>query len=91
MEPVLDCHVHGRFLLHGVGDLQNQSLRLLDTLLGTSNGDCSFGLGGFVQIDLGAGVVLDIVDVGPSPAEDPSNGTSGNREFECVVVFLLEL
>lgn len=91
MEPALDRNIHRRFLWHRAGDLQNQSLRLLDALLSTPDGDRGLYLGGFVHIDLSTGVVLDIVDIGPSFAEDSSNGTSRNRECYRVVVLLLEL
>jgi hypothetical protein len=91
MEPALDSDIHGRFLRHGAGDLQNQSLCFLDALLGTPDSDRGLGLVGFIHVDLNTGVVLDIVDVGPSLTEDSSDGTGGNREFGRVVVLLLEL
>ena len=91
MEPVLDRNVHARFLWHGVCNLQNQILRLLDVLLSASDSDRGLGLVGFVHVNLSAGVVHDIVDIGPSLAEDSSDGTSGNREYDTVVVVLLEL
>lgn len=44
----------------------------------------------FVDIDLCAGVILDLVDSGPSSTEDTSNRTSWNGELRLVVVRLLE-
>ena len=91
MELILDRNIQRRFLWHGTGDIQNDSLRFLDALLITPDSDYGLSLGGFVHVDLSTSVVLDFVDVDPSLAEDSGNGTSGNREFDCMVVFLLEL
>jgi hypothetical protein len=60
-------------------------------LLVPSDGNCGLDLGGFVHIDLNAGIILDLVDVGPSFTEDPSDGTSGDSELCRMIVLLLEI
>jgi hypothetical protein len=71
MELVLDDNIHDRFLWHSTGNFQNHGLCFLDALLVAPHGDCGFGLRGFVNIDLGTSVVLDLIDSGSSFAEDP--------------------
>lgn len=91
MELVLNYHIQRRLLWNGAGNLQNQTLGLLNSLLGAPDGDCGIAFERFVHVDLGAGVFLDIVDVGSSSAEDASDSAIRDLELDCLVVFPLKL
>lgn len=90
MKLVLNFHVYDRFLWDGAGNLQNHLLCFLNALLISPDSNCGICLKGFVHIDLSTGLVLDLVDFGPSFAKDPGDCTSRDFELDRVVILPFE-
>lgn len=92
MEPTLHTQHHRRLLTDLVRDGLNRSLSGSDSLLRPTTGDLCDGpaLLCFVEVDLGTGVVFDLVDGGSALAEDAGDGAVRDGELEDVVGFFLE-
>jgi len=94
MELGLDNKGCRRFLTDLLSDRQNSSFSITDGFLGSADSNvsqCVVVIRSLVDVDLGACVVLDLVDTGAAFTEDTCNSTSWNSEFENFVGLLFKL
>lgn len=93
MEFALDIKGCRRFLADLLSDCQNSSFGLADGLLGSTDSNVSHTvvICSLVDVDLGACVVLDLVDACTASTEDTRNSTSRDGEFKNVIGFLFKL
>ena len=93
MVPAFNRNRNRSLLDDLLGDLEDSSLRLRDSSLGTAHRDIGLAavIRGLVNIDLRTSLVLDIVDCSTILAKDACNRPSGDAELHDVVVFLLKL
>ena len=93
MELVFDLDALRNLLVHLFSDRKDGSLRFSNSSFVTSADDIGnvAVVGRFIDVDLRAGVVLDLVDRRAAPAEDARDAACGNRELDRVVRLLLKL
>lgn len=94
MELGLDNKGFQRFLANLLSDCQDSSFGSADSFLGSTDSDVRHSvvvIYSLVDVDLRAGVILDLVDACATFTENTRNSASRDGEFERVVGFLFKL
>lgn len=93
MELRLDDKRCRRFLTDLLSDCQNSSFGSANGFLGSTDSDVSYNvvvIRSLVDVDLGACIVLDLVDARTTFTENTRDSTSRDGEFENVVGLLFK-